>query len=350
MGGAKATATRLQNEGYLNPFVALWYAFVGKTVVFYPRVHDSDADTTSTIETADVVGGIARVLDDLKADKDGIAKAMELARASLDEVKELTEYQDQKATRLLTILAFLSALAGVLFARLAEAVPPQLLLAPPAELAIGNIVLVWAAYVLFLAFAFCLISGALITFKATQSRFRFPKSLANTSNGKGPARPKSRTFFVGMLSVSPADWAASFLDRDNSSALEPALSLDYLKNYISESYLIAGKVADKLRFLMPAQWFQQMAIRILLVWVMIFVAAVVITPHSSPYLPGTPPIEISEAPPHDATTGVSTGETVPVTTTATTAPQTVSPPQSPEVTSEALPPAEEEVLLRGRTE
>jgi hypothetical protein len=57
--------------------------------------------------------------------------ALDRARETLDEVKELTDYQDSKATRLLTIVTFLSALAGVLFARLVESYPVQAAMARP---------------------------------------------------------------------------------------------------------------------------------------------------------------------------------------------------------------------------
>ncbi|RWK56805.1 hypothetical protein [Mesorhizobium sp.] len=56
---------------------------------------------------------------------------MDLARESLDEVKALTDYRDGKATRLLTIITFLSALAGVLFGKLADLYPLHASLAQP---------------------------------------------------------------------------------------------------------------------------------------------------------------------------------------------------------------------------
>jgi hypothetical protein len=45
------------------------------------------------------------------------------ARESLDEVKALTECEDQKATRLLTIVTIFVALAGFIFTRLADLYP-----------------------------------------------------------------------------------------------------------------------------------------------------------------------------------------------------------------------------------
>src|SRR5438270_13971663 len=45
------------------------------------------------------------------------------AKASLAEVKALTEYEDGKASRLLTIVAFLSALVGAVFTRFAMDYP-----------------------------------------------------------------------------------------------------------------------------------------------------------------------------------------------------------------------------------
>ena len=54
-------------------------------------------------------------LEKMSAPEMSLDDAIELAKASLDEVKAQTEYQDQKAMRLLTVTTFLSALSGALF-------------------------------------------------------------------------------------------------------------------------------------------------------------------------------------------------------------------------------------------
>src|SRR5205807_300239 len=51
---------------------------------------------------------------------DAIDRVHEAARASLAEVKALTEYEDGKVSRLLTVVAFLSAVVGAVFTRFAS--------------------------------------------------------------------------------------------------------------------------------------------------------------------------------------------------------------------------------------
>src|SRR3954464_9849983 len=59
-------------------------------------------------------------LDDWSIPKDAVDRVHDAARASLNEVKALTEYEDGKVSRLLTIVAFLSALVGAVFTRFAS--------------------------------------------------------------------------------------------------------------------------------------------------------------------------------------------------------------------------------------
>src|SRR4051812_38902003 len=58
-------------------------------------------------------------LDGWSIPSDALDRVHDGAKASLAEVKALTEYEDGKASRLLTIVAFLSALVGAVFTRFA---------------------------------------------------------------------------------------------------------------------------------------------------------------------------------------------------------------------------------------
>src|SRR3546814_8657086 len=62
-------------------------------------------------------------LSQLSHDDSRLHDAVKAGRETLDEVKSLTEYQDQKETRLLTIITFLSALSSILFARFVASHP-----------------------------------------------------------------------------------------------------------------------------------------------------------------------------------------------------------------------------------
>lgn len=52
---------------------------------------------------------------------DAVDRVHDLARASLNEVKALTEYEDGKVSRLLTVITFLSAVVAAVFTRFASA-------------------------------------------------------------------------------------------------------------------------------------------------------------------------------------------------------------------------------------
>ena len=66
--------------------------------------------------------------------------------------------------------------------------------------------------------------------------------------------------------------------------LRPQLKEEYLKNYVAESYLVAAKTADKLRYLGPAQSLLAWALRCLLLFVVLIalIQALVPKPSAAP--------------------------------------------------------------------
>ncbi|WP_252589906.1 hypothetical protein, partial [Enterobacter sp. JH8] len=61
--------------------------------------------------------------------------------------------------------------------------------------------------------------------------------------------------------TEPAVWGKQFL-------LPPKeLLTEYVKHYIVETYLIAAKTSDKVRYLEPAQRILQLAIKVLVLWI-----------------------------------------------------------------------------------
>src|SRR5688572_12207751 len=92
-------------------------SFANWNMDFYPRRGRSgwvfSQSSESIVKDMRAAMAAWRSLD-VSADG-SIDYALDLAKASLEEVKAQTEYQDQKATRLLTITSFLSALSGALF-------------------------------------------------------------------------------------------------------------------------------------------------------------------------------------------------------------------------------------------
>jgi ABC-type Fe3+ transport system permease subunit len=196
-----------------------------------------------------------------------LGDAVGLARQSLDEVKAQTEYQDQKAGRLLTVSTILSAIAGLLFQRFNDAYPVQGTL----DALRWSGVLVAAAYLAFAAFVFAVLCGALVTFHATRTRFKYEeteKPAADSGN------PKSRLFYNPILGVRPRAWARAFVRTGPSGikgalTVNPALQRQYFADLVSETYLVAAKTADKIRYLEEAQRLFAWALRCLLVWLLL---------------------------------------------------------------------------------
>src|SRR5437773_8450894 len=119
--------------------------------------------------------------------------------------------------------------------------------------------LVGGTYLLFALFLLSASCGALVVFHAIRTRFKYPKLTPEGS------RLGSYLFYSDIIALEPATWADRFTVQ-GGSAVDPDLSLRYLKNYIVESYLVAAKVADKLRYLQPAQDILATSMRVLLIW------------------------------------------------------------------------------------
>src|SRR5579862_57732 len=99
----------------LSPLWALYYAFRNKETKAFPN------EGGARLEPGDIAKRIRGSLAGITTAPDEalIAKAQE----SLAEAKGQTEYQDQKVSRLLTIVSFLTAAAGALFSKIADCYP-----------------------------------------------------------------------------------------------------------------------------------------------------------------------------------------------------------------------------------
>lgn len=279
-----------RSPGYLPFWKAIWNSFWNVDIGYFPRVVSDGKPASLTSES--IIREISEAIPpellttsiaadaftDAKGD-DRFELALKLARESLDEVKKLTEYQDQKATRSLTISTFLAALSGAIFLKFSELYP-----FPPIEILRGPaMVISMLLYVVYLAFALfvlCSASGALVVFHATRTSFKFP-----SPDPEKPERelslPKSHIFFTGMIAVRPSAWAHSYVYTSPGSpkaTLRRDIPAAYFRNYVAESYLVAAKVADKVRYLEPAHDILSFGLRCLLVWLLLTAAVFVIDP------------------------------------------------------------------------
>lgn len=329
----------------LTIFKACLYALCGKDTKYYPR------DVSGKwIDPADVFNLLPKDDPNPHADYE---KHIALARASLDEVKGLTEYQDQKISRLLTIISFLTAAAGVVFTKFIDLYPLHDAIDRSAWLASDLLVIV--TYALFFLFLLFVALGALVAFHASRTRFVWTGDVQAKKR-----KPKSYLFYRGIIESNADSWVEAFWDgpkpvenpsgavdstsngaansadeaadpsrgADNPSAASlvsiRALQFEYFKNCVGETYLIAAKVADKVRFLEPAQKLLSYAIRVLVVLLIVFAwTLVVIHP-----VRVTKSIDVPSAPaivPMSRNNGADSAQTV----SATTIKLEIAPPAIP---------------------
>jgi hypothetical protein len=229
---------------------ALWGALCGKDLKHYPR-----QDETKPIESKALLDAIHRALDNFSFESKETETIdpkllIDRAKDSLEEVKKQTEYQDGKAGRLLTIVAFLTAAVGTVFGKFVDIYPLH------KSLDIGGWASFWVAstYLLFGAYLLFVAAGAMVTFHAMSTRFVWPggRNLADLDE------VRSFLFFQQIIRTKPEAWGNAFAGSKTN------LLRGYYKHYVAEAYLVAAKVADKVRYLDPGQRLLLSGIRVLL--------------------------------------------------------------------------------------
>ncbi|MBZ9803384.1 hypothetical protein [Mesorhizobium sp. ES1-6] len=262
-------AKKIETDAEMGWFDAIACSFFNKSIDFYPRLGTQKIESVPSSAIIAEMVEATKHWNEFESTDANLDKAIELARASLNEAKQQTEYQDQKATRLLTVTTFLTALAGAFFTTFTGEYPLQTIGAVP----VGWSLLLAGTYLSFVLFVLSALTGALVTFHGTRTTFKYPAE-ATVVGQAGPTR--SYLFFREMIGVSPTGWVNSFVtaiekDGKTIAVLKPDLKVKYLENYVSEAYLVATKTADKLRYLQPAQILLASALRFLLVYVVLLV-------------------------------------------------------------------------------
>ncbi|USU10680.1 hypothetical protein NF701_08785 [Sphingomonadaceae bacterium OTU29THOMA1] len=259
----------------LGIFGAFWRSAFDRKLDFFPKLEGAAADAASAETIMPDLSKAMAGWDGLKDAPDcSIDDALVLAKASLAEVKAQTEYQDGKASRLLTVTSFVSALAGFLFTAFSTGFPMDSL-HPCTDLLH---LLPAAAYFAFLFFVLSALGGALTTFHATRTRFKYP--ISPKANQEGTAL--SFLFHGGIVGVSPTGWAESFVKDQGGAVAFRHLKLEYLRNHVGEAYLVAAKTADKLRFLQPAQSMLSWALRFLFLFAVLYAATILAVSPTKP--------------------------------------------------------------------
>lgn len=243
-------------------------------------------------------GELVRKLEEWKIPPEALDRIHDGAKASLTEVKALTEYEDGKISRLLTIVAFLSAVVGAVFTRFATDYPwPGL--RTPAMNCLSALTI--AAYLAFFAYVLLVTASVLVILGAVKPRFNVPKSWTNSAR---ETLPPSMLFYERILDVTAPNWGEAFVKLGTGNGDD--LKAYYAKCYIAETYLVAGKLAEKLRVLSPGVGALRAAMVILLLFFFLFGANVIFVGSSqavsgqvaptTPAPPAAPPATPSPSP------------------------------------------------------
>lgn len=219
--------------------------------------------------------GFRKLVDELKdwqIPDAAVDTVHDVAQASLNEVKALTEYEDGKVSRLLTVVAFLSAVIGAVFTRFASDYTW------PALAEYQGTVHWWfpfLAYAAFFTYVVIVTAAVVVLLIAIRPKFNLPASWAGAAK---QGLPPSMLFYKGILDVTGQQWAKAFVDQANGKGQK--LKAHYAKCYISEAYLVAQKVGDKLRWAAPGVFALLVAMFVLLAFFVFLALTVQFVPAS----------------------------------------------------------------------
>lgn len=225
------------------------------------------AADASSIDRKDLVTPIFKALNNWQPKSTDIPTIVGLTARSLDTVTKLTQYEDEKANRLLTAIAFLSAFVGALFTTIPNRFPTASIgLLWGIGMHIRSFILA-TVYFSFLTYAVLVAIGAAFTIWAVMPRFKTSK------NWKSTREPKSFLFFERIAEMNPAYWGEAFANRSGDE-----LNLDYAKQSIAETYLISNKIGDKVGWLKIGVRFFFAAAIVVALFVVLTVITLVFTP------------------------------------------------------------------------
>ncbi|RJP25077.1 MAG: hypothetical protein C4520_02880 [Candidatus Abyssobacteria bacterium SURF_5] len=200
-------------------------------------------------------------LKNLDPAREDLGALLSFAKTSFEEVKHLTEYEDEKANRILTATAFLSALAGAIFVAL---------LPKDDNGSLMNYQMwswtLWLFYSVFGLFCLLVVSGASFIIWSVRPRFNVPHDWSKGSPPKSAdlKNPASFLFFPKIIEATPRGWAAAFCDNCSNQ-----LQLLYIKHYIHEAYLIAYKIRIKLQTLQLGVFMLWLSTIVFVLWIVI---------------------------------------------------------------------------------
>lgn len=269
----RTVADEIPTKARLGCIRAVAWAFFGVSADFYPRVIEQGS--IKSLNSGEIFQEIGKPSDWDELSDGGLDDALALAKQSMAEVKAQTEYQDSKATRILTVTTFLTAFSGVLFTRFQDNYP----LTDIPKFWIYHQYLIEAAYTAFCVMILFVLAGSLVIFHAIRTRFKYPDThLA----AKQELDPKSLEFYAALIAVRPRAWMKAWVETtaatptgSPTTKIRGDLKSRYFHNLVGETYLIAAKTADKLRYLEPGQVMLAGSLRLLFIWLLLMMGVTI---------------------------------------------------------------------------
>ena len=218
--------------------------------------------TKKDAKAKDAFGELAAALHKWDVPNAAVDIVHDAARASLIEVKALTEYEDGKVSRLLTVIAFLSAVVAAVFTRFASDYHWPNLASYSTTI---NWWLPFGTYLAFFSYVIFVTVATFILLGAIKPTFNLPASWRGESRS---GLPSSMLFYKGILDATALKWGDAFIELAEPDGKK--LKAYYAKCYIGESYLVAEKVATKLRTVAPGVGMLRWSMGILIAFFVLF--------------------------------------------------------------------------------
>lgn len=241
---------------------------------------------------------IAQELSSWRPAPDDIDKIATMTARTLDTVSRLTQYEDEKANRILAAVAFISAFVASTFATIPNRFPPLYVRTLWMQGVEWRAALLATSYLLLAAYAVLVSIGLSYVLWAVMPRFKSSLGwITNDGGAKTPGwgktcdgKPKSVLFFSRIVETHPTMWAREFRTSDGYE-----LALKYSRDSIAESHLIADKIRDKVRFLTIGVRFFFSAATIVALLMLSVVLNLAITPPPS-VIPPAVSVTLEKAP------------------------------------------------------
>ncbi len=176
-----------------------------------------------------------------------LGEKQRLAGQSFLEVQSLIRFEDYKASRILTAIAFLSGMFAAMYATLQNSLGDRAIDIENWSTAL------WLNNICFFLYLILVLTGVTMMVLAIRAKYNIPDPAIIQQTGVimdertgNPIEPDSYLFFEKIIANPPANWARAWGAKTSAE-----LKRKFLENLIVETYVISLAVKRKYMFLKP---------------------------------------------------------------------------------------------------